>query len=68
MKKRVLIGLGLIIIICLILFVLGALCLQVELGVISVIAGITLGNWSYDLYDLTDYICKKLDKTKEQEE
>ena len=65
MKKRVLIGLGLIIIIYLILFALGALCLQVELGVISVIAGITLGNWSYDL---TDYICKKLDRTKEQEE
>lgn len=65
MKKKVLIGLGLVIITCLILFVLGALCLQVELGVISVIAGITLGNW---LYNLTNYICKKLDKTKEQEE
>lgn len=65
MKKRILIGLGIIVVYCLVLFTLGALCLQVELGVISVIAGITLGNWSYDL---TDYICKKLDKTKEQEE
>lgn len=65
MKKRILIGLGIIVVYCLVLFALGALCFQLEMGIICVIAGITIGNW---LYDLEEFIYKKLDKTKEQEE